>query len=158
MKKKTFTTLVLALLATLVVGTRPLTIFAHERENEHTVIIHIDERGFEPETITLNPGTEVIFENIGKEDHWPATDNHPTHTLYDGTSLEEHCVDESLETFDSCGPVSAGESWSFVFEKSGTFRYHDHLWPHLNGEITVKGGDTGGDTNSNEKKAFSFVS
>ena len=111
---------------------------AHQDENSNEIIIHIDENGFEPNEIHIKPGTTVIFENVGKEEHWPASDNHPSHTLYANTSLEEHCKPDSVPTFDSCGAVAAGQSWSFVFDKVGTHGYHDHLWPHLNGEIVVE--------------------
>lgn len=114
------------------------TIHAHSDNNENNVTIHVDENGYTPNEVTIKPNTEIVFENIGNNDHWPATDNHPSHTLYDGTSLEEHCADESSKSFDSCGPVSTEESWSFTFEKVGTFNYHDHIWPHLGGKIIVK--------------------
>ncbi|HLC99978.1 MAG TPA: hypothetical protein VJC11_03390 [Patescibacteria group bacterium] len=82
-------------------------------------------------------GTKVIFENVGKEDHWPASDDHPSHTLYDGTSLKEHCAPGAVPLFDSCKKISSGESWSFTFEKEEVYKFHDHLWPQLSGEITV---------------------
>lgn len=110
---------------------------AHESADGNVVIIHVDEQGFVPNAITIAPDTEVIFENVGTQEHWPASDNHPSHTLYHGTSLEEHCNDTNAVPFDSCGPIKSGETWSFVFEKYGVFGYHDHLWPHLEGSVTV---------------------
>lgn len=121
-----------------VYGSQSITVIAHESKNQNVVIIHVDENGFEPNVVIVKPHNEVVFENVGREGHWPASNNHPTHTLYGGTSLDEHCGNEPSATFDSYGPIPAGESWSFVFEKIGTFGYHDHLWPHFAGEIIVK--------------------
>lgn len=117
---------------------------AHESTDAHTVVIHVNETGFTPAAITIEPGTTVIFENTGEEGHWPASDSHPSHTLFDGTDVEEHCTPNHTPTFDACGPIAPTESWSFAFEKTGTFGYHDHLWPHLEGQITV--GDTGNES------------
>ena len=110
---------------------------AHESFEKDRVIIHVNEDGFEPNILTVEVGTEVIFENIGKSEHWPASDDHPNHTLFDGTSMEEHCGRDTI-TFDSCGGIYSGEVWSFVFEKVGRHDYHDHLWPHLGGTIIVE--------------------
>ncbi|HEY4502120.1 MAG TPA: hypothetical protein VJJ20_03600 [Candidatus Paceibacterota bacterium] len=125
-------------LAVLAFHALPISSTAHETEGENTAVIHIDENGFSPDVITVAPGTEVIFENTGTEDHWPASDNHPTHTRYDGTTLQEHCANGHSNTFDSCGPISPGDSWSFVFKKGGSFAFHDHLWAHFDGTITVQ--------------------
>lgn len=110
---------------------------AHESTDPHTVIIHVDETGFMPKAVHIEPGTTVVFENIGEEGHWPASDSHPSHTFFDGTSVDEHCVPDHAPTFDACDAIAPTESWSFVFEKTGIFEYHDHLWPHLEGKITV---------------------
>lgn len=111
---------------------------AHESGTENKVIIHVDGEGFKPSKTTITAGTEVVFENVDQEEHWPASDDHPSHTLYDSTSLEEHCSSNSTLSFDACRSIAGGKTWSFVFEKAGIYPYHDHLWPHLNGEIIVK--------------------
>lgn len=110
---------------------------AHEDQDKNMTIIHVDENGFIPYESTVTVGNVVIFENVGTEEHWPASDDHPSHTLYDNTSLDEHCSGQPRTAFDSCGSISVGETWQFVFEKAGTFEYHDHLWPHLDGKIIV---------------------
>ncbi|MEX0931295.1 MAG: hypothetical protein WDZ88_00945 [Candidatus Paceibacterota bacterium] len=126
-------------------------LFAHESESENVVIIHVDENGFVPKEVTIRVGTEVVFENVGDEEHWPATDSHPSHTGYSGTTLEEHCEEEPYPTFDSCGSILPGDTWSFVFDREGVFGYHDHYWPHLTGEIVVS------DTEIVTKKRNVFV-
>lgn len=107
-----------------------------------SVEIQMTSSGYEPATVEVAPGTEVIFINADTEDFWPATDHHPTHTLYDGTSLEEHCGAEQNDAFDACKAMKPGERWSFTFKTAGTFMYHDHLWPHLKGYITVRENET----------------
>lgn len=127
-------------------------VYAHESEKENMIIIHIDEEGFVPDTISIEVGTEVVFENVGIEDHWPASNYHPSHTVYDGTSIDEHCFSENNSSFDACRSIKSGETWSFVFTKSGTHKYHDHLWPHLTGQIVVGGSEN---TELKNKNIFS---
>ncbi len=111
---------------------------AHENKDEDGIYIHINENGFSPSKLNISIGTKVIFENVGLEKHWPAGDDHPSHTLYDGTNLKTHCdVSSVLKSFDSCSGIDEGDTWSFVFEKEGEFSFHDHLWPQFTGEIIV---------------------
>ena len=86
-------------------------------------IITITDNGFEPASITVDKNTRVVFKNIGNNDHWPASDLHPTHGIY--------------SEFDPLDGIFPGKDWSFVFKKSGKWRYHDHLAPELRGEIIV---------------------
>ena len=103
------------------------------------VFISVSNQGFEPQTLTIEPHTRVVFVNIGEDEHWPASDRHPSHTDYAGTDLETHCSEDYIgnEPFDSCGGIKPNETWSFTFEKTGTFEYHDHIWSHLGGTIVV---------------------
>src|SRR5437899_1855737 len=66
------------------------------------IIIHIQDTGFSPQAITINQGDAVLFENDGKQDHWPASDPHPTHDLY--------------PEFDPQKAIKPGENWSFFFD------------------------------------------
>lgn len=117
---------------------QPADTFAHQGTLPDAVVVHINEQGFDPAVIYISPGTKVTFENTGSATFWPASDNHPSHTHYAGTSLDEHCADGVATSFDACGPIAVGQSWSFVFDTVGTHRYHDHLWPHLTGEVIVE--------------------
>jgi plastocyanin len=67
---------------------------------------------------------------------WVASDEHPTHTEYDGTSRTTHCAAgyTGPKPFDECVP---GTSYSFTFDKAGTYEYHDHLSASHTGKITV---------------------
>lgn len=112
------------------------TLLAHELEAD-AVVIHMSEDGYEPAEITILEGTTVIFENVGSRPQWPAVDDHPTHTHYSGTSIEEHCNEDGIRSFDACGPIEASTEWNFVFNVLGTHEYHDHLWSHQKGTVRV---------------------
>lgn len=78
---------------------------------------------FVPDKIEIKKGTKVIFKNEDQEARWPASNLHPTHGIY--------------PEFDPRKPVETGEVWSFVFEKPGSFKFHDHLIPSIRGMVTV---------------------
>lgn len=128
-----------AIIFIFILGFQTTSVYAYESNEQKTVIVHIDEKGFQPNKINIEVGTRVVFENIGKEDYWPASDDHPSHTLYDGTSLKEHCARGASTSisFDACGPIKSTKSWEFIFTKEGVYEYHDHLWPQLTGEVVV---------------------
>ena len=96
---------------------------AHGGVDDNALIIRMTKNGFEPKELTVTEGDVVTFVNNGNEDHWPASNFHPTHTLY--------------PEFDPLKGVKPGESWKFKFAKVGTWRMHDHLFPHLTGTIVV---------------------
>jgi hypothetical protein len=84
----------------------------------------LSEEGFYPPVITINHGDTVTFKTTLKEDFWPASDLHPTHSIY--------------PEFDPQEPIEATSSWTFQFLKVGLWKYHDHLNPYLRGTIIVK--------------------
>jgi plastocyanin len=97
--------------------------YSHE-DDGGSVVVHVTDEGFEPRSITVEAGRTVVFENVGDEAHWPASDDHPTHQEYPG--------------FDPRKPVQPGEEWSFTFDRPGEWGYHDHMNPYLTGEIVVR--------------------
>jgi plastocyanin len=88
-----------------------------------SVVVHVTDEGFEPRSIEVEARSTVVFENVGGEAHWPASDDHPTHEEYPG--------------FDPKKPVPPGTEWSFTFDRPGKWGYHDHMNPYLTGEIEV---------------------
>jgi plastocyanin len=86
--------------------------------------IEVDDKKFSPDKITIKKGQTITFVNRGKEGHWPASNIHPTHGIY--------------PEFDPKEPIPASLSWSFTFDKTGQFRFHDHLFPKMKGMITVE--------------------
>lgn len=87
------------------------------------VIIKMTEEGFSPLEIKIKPGTTIRFLNKSKYWHWPASDLHPTHTLY--------------PEFDPLKPIGPKEEWDFKFEKNGEWGFHDHLAPYITGKVIV---------------------
>ncbi|RJR12813.1 hypothetical protein C4585_03135 [Candidatus Parcubacteria bacterium] len=88
---------------------------------------------YSPQTVTIKKGGTVSWSST-VPDMWVASAQHPTHTTYSGTSLQEHCADGATKSFDQCG---RGTSYSFKFDKVGTWNYHDHVNASARGTIIV---------------------
>lgn len=82
------------------------------------------EDGFTPEKLTIKRGDIVLFKTSRNKFFWPASDLHPTHLIY--------------PEFDPKDPIEPKKTWSFKFDKVGTWKYHDHLAPYFTGVIEVK--------------------
>lgn len=94
--------------------------------------------GFSPKTVTINKADTVIFiAGAGSDSMWVASDPHPAHPKYDGTTRAEHCAVgySGSAPFDQC---SAGATFSFAFGKSGTWEYHNHKNPNDGGMVIVQ--------------------
>lgn len=111
---------------------------ATSEDEEFAAVIAYTAEGFSPTTVTVETGETLQFVNESGEAFWPASDVHPTHTQYNGTSRREHCGDGAHTAFDACRPVESGESYSFTFTKAGTWGYHDHLEANNTGTIIVE--------------------
>ena len=85
-------------------------------------VIYTDD-GYLPNEVSIKRGDIVEFRNESDTFFWPASDIHPTHTIY--------------PAFDPLRPIESGNSWSFRFEEAGTWRFHDHIQSHRVGTITV---------------------
>lgn len=79
--------------------------------------------GFFPSEITIPIGTEVTFVNMTDTLMWPASDIHPSHSIY--------------PEFDPRRGIKPDESWSFTFDKRGQWVFHDHLSTHYTGLVKV---------------------
>ena len=110
---------------------------AQSAEKSSVKIVFTD-NGFQPNAVTVKKGDEVVFLNQSSKPTRPASAFHPTHTAYPGSSIEKCGTDEESETFDACGEIAPGESWSFVFNELGTWKYHNHLDISNYGSITVE--------------------
>lgn len=87
-----------------------------------TVTITLTKSGFHPSRLYVTRGTTVVFEST-EAAFWPASDIHPTHSIY--------------PEFDAGRAYSPGETWSFTFNREGTWLFHDHLNSTHMGTITV---------------------
>lgn len=101
-----------------------------------TTVVYTD-NGFAPEVIEITQGDTVTFQNDSSRDFWPASNVHPTHTLYPGSSIAKCNTDEEPSIFDACKGIAPGEAYSFTFNEAGTWGYHNHLQANFTGKIIV---------------------
>lgn len=69
-------------------------------------------QGYSPSSLQVPLGARVSFVNNSDIPMWTASDPHPTHTDY--------------PAFDAKADFLKGQSYTFVFTKTGTFGYHNH--------------------------------
>lgn len=97
---------------------------ANEKPNPaSTVFINITADGFSPDHVVVYKGTKVVFANNDTQQHWVASDPHPTHT--------------DLAGFDAKPGIAPGKTYSFVFNQLGKWGFHDHLFPSNRGYVQV---------------------
>lgn len=88
------------------------------------VKVRYTDKGFVPEKIEVKVGSMVEFTNESSTVMWVASADHPAHT--------------KLPTFDQFRSFKKGAKYRYVFDKKGTWEYHDHISPSLGGVVTVK--------------------
>lgn len=91
--------------------------------------------GFTPATITIQAGETVTWTNSSPNQMWVASAVHPTHANYNDTTFQEHCDDPTATPFDQC---SASNSYSFTFNQTGTWAYHNHMSAADTGTVIVE--------------------
>jgi plastocyanin len=80
---------------------------------------------FFPAVIDISAGQQITWTNQDSSGHWVASDPYPK--------------DDALKTLNSGGPLQQNESYTYTFEKAGTYTYHDELHPQdLQGMVRVK--------------------
>lgn len=89
-----------------------------------SLVVAITASGFVPSTLTVRLGETVTFWNEDTENHQVSSNPHPVHTDYPQLNG---------------GVLTPSESRSVAFSRAGTFGYHDHLNPALQGTIVVQG-------------------
>jgi plastocyanin len=82
-----------------------------------TMTVSIKNFAFDPPNTTVSAGTTVTWVNNDQVPH--------TATANDGA-------------FDS-GTLQPGQSYSFKFDKAGTYAYHCNIHPYMTGTVTVSG-------------------
>lgn len=112
---------IIALFITVTLSLIVSNVFAHSEP----FIIKMTDNGFEPREAKIDSDTTLIFQNTDNQDHWPASDLHPTHDIY--------------PEFDPAQPIKPSQSWAFKPGRIGTFKFHDHLLPHRKGVLNISG-------------------
>lgn len=102
-----------------------------------TVAITYGPDGFSPAEVTVKKGDTVTWTNQGGGGMWVASAPHPGHTGYDGTDRATHCAAgyAGAKPFDQC---AIGSSFSFTFDKAGTWPYHNHSNAGKFGKVVVQ--------------------
>lgn len=85
--------------------------------------VTLAQSGFEPETITVKSGTKVIWTNSSGKLATVDSAGHPSHLAYPPLNL---------------GEFGNGSQVSLVFDKTGTYTYHNHLNPSQTGQVIVE--------------------
>jgi plastocyanin len=107
------------LLYLLTLSMATLLISASAASAQEEMTVSIQDFFFEPDQLTVAPGTTVTWVNDGQTPH--------TSTADDGT-------------WDS-GTLQPGESFSFTFDEPGTYSYLCEIHPEMTGTVDVSGGD-----------------
>jgi plastocyanin len=80
--------------------------------------------GLTPQTVLIHTGQSVLWKNEDTQAHQVATDPYP----------QENGLDGFVDTI----ALLKNDTYSFTFDKTGTFTYHDHLNPSkLHGTVIV---------------------
>lgn len=95
-----------------------------QNEQPAAAVIEYTDSGFSPQSVTIKVGETVKFTNASSGSMWVASAPHPVHTDY--------------PEFDAKKTYVKGESFSFAFEKAGTWKFHNHMDPTKFGSIVVQ--------------------
>lgn len=85
--------------------------------------VTVTSSGFEPKSVTVKAGTRVVWTNKSGGAVTVNSAVHPTHLLW---------------PFLNLGKFDDGSSVSVVFEKTGTYKYHNHLDASQTGTVVVQ--------------------
>lgn len=89
-----------------------------------TALVSITANSFVPATLTIKVGTTVTWTNQEDQEHWVASNPYPANTDLKGLNAGKKMV--------------KGDSYSYTFDKAGTYNYHDDLSPTTNGTVVVE--------------------
>lgn len=95
-----------------------------DARGQEKVSIVLTDEGFAPRYVRISAGTEIVFTTTRSYQFWPASNEHPAHTIF--------------PDFDPRRPLEPNEAWSFTFERSGEWRFHDHVRSYYTGTIYVE--------------------
>lgn len=96
---------------------------AEDNTAEDNTIVYTDS-GFAPRTLTVKKGTTVTFKNQSSKSMWVASSVHPTH--------------QDLPGLDQLQGVGEGGTYTYTFDKTGSWKFHNHLAPSDTGVVVVE--------------------
>lgn len=92
-------------------------------QKEASASIMITAAGFEPATLAVEKGTRITWTNSDTRPHQLQANPHPTGKSLPGLRSEI---------------LNNQQAYVYVASEAGTFGYHDHLNPTVNGNLDVK--------------------
>lgn len=104
-------------------------------KTDNAVIRYINGQ-YVPNRVHISVGQQVVWVNED-EVFWPASNLHPTHTAYPNSDVTKCTTLERTEMFDACEALGFNTKYSFVFDRVGEWRYHDHINPQATGMVIV---------------------
>lgn len=108
-------------------GEAPTVVVSEEKKEgvdmEKETVVNETADGYKPKTVTVKVGAKVVWTNKSGEVGDVSSAQHPTHLVYPPLNL---------------GNFDDGASVSLVFDKPGTYKYHDHLNPSRFGTVVVE--------------------
>ena len=129
MNKKKYLIVLAAVLAVLLVIGLGLLIYRFvnpqvvDKEVAKVAYISITDHGFVPSEITVDRGTSVVWRNETTDPHQIASNPYPER--------------DDLPSLNSDSHLQPSSEYSYTFDKTGTFGYHDYLRPTTSAKITV---------------------
>lgn len=109
-KKKLFVLVSIPVIIGLVAATALYVRFRTDRAvalSVNTAYVDITSNGYSPKTIKIQKGQLISWRNTEK----------PAHSLAADT--------QALEGFETTEPLNQGDSYTYIFDKSGVFKYYD---------------------------------
>lgn len=92
-------------------------------EEMQEVTVNYTSDGFNPQDLTVKVGTKTTWTNKSGDKLQVSSSPHPLHTDY--PALNQKAIED-------------GDSVSFVFDKAGTYKYHNHLNTSHQGSVVVE--------------------
>lgn len=112
-----------ALVLLAVLGLGAIVFFFYMQPRVITIVR--TKQGFVPQSVHIKKGDTIRFVNETGTPFWPASNSHPSHGTY--------------SEFDPQKPIPADGSWSFTFNRVGSWGFHDHMAAGVQGTIVVYG-------------------
>lgn len=104
-------------------ATSPVTTGTTMKKTTKETAVSLTNAGFEPQTVTIKAGEKVVWTNNSGDVATVNSSKHPTHLDYPPLNL---------------GGFQNGGKLELVFDKPGTYSYHDHLHPQRFGKVIVQ--------------------
>ncbi len=104
-------------------STNAATIASTTSANSSNLTVTFNGKSFSPTSLTIKKGQTVKFVNNGSEKMWVASNPFPSSADY--------------PAFNEKSGADVGSSWSFTFDKTGVWFYHNHYHPAQGAKIVV---------------------